>query len=168
MANQELDRELHRVALTAIIHKDGKYLITQRSPHKKAFPGLWTVPGGGLHPDDYTAQPETYPKQWYMGVESSLRREVSEEVGLTIGKPKFLLDIVLIRPDGIQVVVLSYYAEYVSGEVKLDDESTASAWVSYEEAKSYDLIPGILGELEMVERLLAGEDAADVGYRVHK
>ena len=36
------DRELHRIALTAIIHKDGKYLILKRSPDKKAFPGKWT------------------------------------------------------------------------------------------------------------------------------
>src|SRR5689334_5487075 len=147
--NQDLDRELHRIALTAIIHKDGKFLITKRSPDKKAFPGKWTVPGGGLHPDDYTTQPQTYEQQWYLGVENALRREVREESGLEIGKPRFLLDIILIRPDGIQVVVLSYVAEYVAGDVKLDEDSVEFAWVSYEEAKNYDLIEGILGELEM-------------------
>ncbi len=30
--------ELHRVVSTAIIYKDGKYLIVQRSPNKKTFP----------------------------------------------------------------------------------------------------------------------------------
>ena len=47
------NRELHRITSTAIIHKDGKYLIAQRSLDKKAFPGKWTVPGGGLEVDDY-------------------------------------------------------------------------------------------------------------------
>jgi len=40
--------ELHRVVATAIIHKDGKFLIVQRNPNKRVFPGRWTVPGGGL------------------------------------------------------------------------------------------------------------------------
>ena len=47
------DRELHRIVSTAIIYKDGKYLILKRAGHKKAFPGKWTVPGGGLMVDDY-------------------------------------------------------------------------------------------------------------------
>ena len=32
----------------AIIVKDGKYLIAKRADYEKAFPGLWTVPGGKL------------------------------------------------------------------------------------------------------------------------
>ena len=48
------DKELHRIAITAIIYNDeGKYLITKRSLTKKASPGKWTVPGGGLNIDDY-------------------------------------------------------------------------------------------------------------------
>jgi 8-oxo-dGTP pyrophosphatase MutT (NUDIX family) len=164
MPTQDLARELHRIALTAIIHKDGKFLITKRSPDKKAFPGLWTVPGGGLHPDDYTSEPPTYPNQWYQALDHSLRREVREEVGLEIGHPKLLLDIALVRPDNVQELVLSYYAPYVSGEVKLDDESVDAAWVTYEQAKTYELIPGILGELEMVEQILAGADPVSVTY----
>jgi isopentenyldiphosphate isomerase len=45
--------ELHRIVSTAIIYKDGKYLIVKRSPDKKVFPGKWTVPGGGLETTDY-------------------------------------------------------------------------------------------------------------------
>ncbi|MEI6144242.1 MAG: hypothetical protein WCP91_01440 [Candidatus Berkelbacteria bacterium] len=46
------DRELHRIVATAIIHKNGKYLITKRSMDKKVYPGKWTVLGGGLAIDD--------------------------------------------------------------------------------------------------------------------
>ncbi|MDI6883150.1 MAG: NUDIX domain-containing protein [Patescibacteria group bacterium] len=42
------NRELHRIAATAIIHKNGKYLIVKRNPKRKVFPGRWCVPGGGL------------------------------------------------------------------------------------------------------------------------
>jgi len=48
---------LHEVAITAIIVKEGKYLITKRTPSKKRFPGKWTVPGGKLETKDYLALP---------------------------------------------------------------------------------------------------------------
>ena len=47
------NRELHRIVLTAIIQKHGKFLICRRDMNKKAFPRMWTVPGGGLEVDDY-------------------------------------------------------------------------------------------------------------------
>ncbi len=38
----------HYIVVTGVIIKDGKYLITKRSPNEKAFPNQWTVPGGKL------------------------------------------------------------------------------------------------------------------------
>ena len=150
------DKELHRIATTAIIYnKAGKFLITKRSLEKKAFPGKWTVPGGGLEVDDYiNTQPTHKNDQWYYAIETALRREVKEEVNLEIGKPQYLLDLVFIRPDGIPVLVLSYYCPLISGEVKLDKDSIDYKWVSAEEAKSHDLIDGILEEIKMVEEIL--------------
>jgi len=152
------NKELHRITSTAIIYKekDGvfKYLITQRSLEKKAFPGKWTVPGGGLETDDYTNTPADVNGQWYNAIESSLRREVKEEVNLVVGKMKFLLDITFIIPDGTPAIILSYYGPYESGEVKLDDDADKFAWVTAEEAKDYDLIDGILGEIEEVDKIL--------------
>jgi len=60
-----MDKELHRIASTCIIHKNGKYLLLQRSFEKKAFPGKWTVPGGGLTTDDYMNTPKTTSEHWY-------------------------------------------------------------------------------------------------------
>lgn len=146
--------ELHRVVATAIIYKDGKYLIVQRNPNKKVFPGRWTVPGGGLEVTDYINTPKTTPDAWYYAVENSLIREIKEEVGLDVEKPNFLLDLVFIRPDNIPVVTLSYYCDWKSGEVKLNDENVDYKWVTLEEAKNYDLIEGILEEIEMVNQIL--------------
>ena len=154
-------KELHRITSTAIIYKkeDGnfKYLITQRGLDKKAFPGRWTVPGGGLETDDYIGTPKNSAGLWYNAIENSLRREVMEEVNLVVGRMNFLLDITFIRPDGIPAIILSYYGAYKSGEVKLDNDNIDFVWVSYEEAKNYDLIDGILGEIKMVEEILRQE-----------
>ncbi len=63
------DKELHRISLTAIIYKKTEkgfeYLITKRSPTKKAFPNKWVVPGGGLETDDYINVPADVNGQWY-------------------------------------------------------------------------------------------------------
>jgi len=71
---------LHEVVITAIIVKDGKYLITRRSLEKKRFPGKWTVPGGRLETADYTSLPRQTEHYWYNVLETTLKREVKEEV----------------------------------------------------------------------------------------
>ncbi len=147
------DRESHRIALTAIIHKDGKYLLLKRSPDKRAFPNKWTVPGGGLEVDDYINTPKTTNDHWYYAIENALRREVREECGLEIEKPKYLLDIAFIRPDGVPVVILSYYADYKSGDVVVSGGSVDYAWVDVDELGNYDLIEGIADEIRMVDKI---------------
>ncbi len=150
------DKELHRIAITCIIYnKEGKFLVTKRSPSKKVHPNKWTVPGGGLNVDDYMHGPQTEGMgAWYGAVEAALRREVKEEVNVEIGKATYLLDLTFIRPDAIPVLVLSYYSPYVSGEVKLDEDAVEYRWVGLKEAKELDLIAGIYEELEMIEKLL--------------
>jgi 8-oxo-dGTP pyrophosphatase MutT (NUDIX family) len=161
MADVVSDKERHRVVMTAIIYRkesEGyKYLIAKRAPTKKVFPNLWTVPGGGLDPSDYENKPKTTEDAWYFVLEDALRREVKEEVGLEIGKPKYLLDLVFIRPDNIPVLTLSYYAPYVSGEVELEEgDLTEHKWITVVEVKDYEFISGIDAEIKMADEILNG------------
>ena len=158
------NKELHRITATAIIARNGKYLIIQRSPKKIVFPNKWTVPGGGLETDDYTKTPKTTKECWYFAVENSLRREIKEETGLKVGRLKYLLDIAFIRPDKIPVVILSYYVPYKSGRVKLNEENIDYKWASLKELKNYDLIGGIYEEIEMVDKILKTGRADKVRY----
>ena len=48
--------------------------------------------------------------------------------------------------------------------MKLDDDAVDYAWVTYEEAREYDLIDGILAEIEMVDKILKGEDPRTVSF----
>ncbi len=151
------DKELHRICTTTIIYKpDFTYLITKRSPNKKVHPNKWTVPGGGLSTDDYiNTTPSTIgAPQWYGALEKSLYREIQEEVNVEIVKPEFLVDLTFIRPDGIPVIVFSYFAKYLSGEVTLDADAVDFKWVTLEEAKNYDLIDGIWDEIRQVDEIL--------------
>ncbi|HEY4478677.1 MAG TPA: hypothetical protein VI775_02440, partial [Candidatus Paceibacterota bacterium] len=56
--------------------------------------------------------------------------------------------------DGIPVLVLSYYAPYVSGTIKLDEDATEYKWSTSKEIRKLDMIPGVDEEIEMVDKIL--------------
>lgn len=162
------DSHLHYVAVTAIIHRNKKILITKRSSKEKAFPDMWTVPGGRISVDDYRDLPKPVSSAWYGAIENTLKREIKEEVNLIIKNIRYLIDMTFIRPDGIPVVVLSYYANYKSGKVKLDKDNVDFAWVSVKEAKNYNLISGIYEEIVMADKLISGIDPDKVKFKPSK
>ena len=64
------DRKLVEVAVGILIRPDGDFLLTSRPPGK-VYEGYWEFPGGKME------RGET--------VEQALRRELQEEIGITIG-----------------------------------------------------------------------------------
>jgi 8-oxo-dGTP diphosphatase len=148
---------LHEVAITAIIVKDGKYLITRRTMTKKRWPGQWTVPGGRLEVSDYTKWPKDTHGYWYNVLEKTLRREVREEVGVEIENIEYVTSLATVHDDKAASLVISCTADWKSGEVALQlEECDEYAWVSLEEAKNYQLIDGIQDELSMAEHRRKG------------
>lgn len=149
---------LHEVAITAIISKDGKFLITRRSKNKKRFPGMWTVPGGKLETKDYLELPKDTEDYWYNVLERTLAREVKEEVGLEIDNVQYLTSLATVHSDGAPSLVISCIADYSSGEVTLQqEESDDFAWVNLKEAKKYELLDGIYDELVMANKKIKGK-----------
>jgi 8-oxo-dGTP diphosphatase len=143
---------LHEVVITAIVVKEGKYLIVRRSPNKKRFPGMWTVPGGHLETGDYLKLPKDTQFYWYNVLERTLRREVKEETGVEIDHIEYVTSLATVHDDGNPSLVISCVADYAGGEVKLQKgETDKFAWVTLEEAKKYDLLDGIDDELAMAE-----------------
>jgi 8-oxo-dGTP diphosphatase len=63
-------REAVDVAVGVLIHPDGRFLLTSR-PEGKVYAGHWEFPGGKVEPGE--------------SVEQALRRELHEELGITIG-----------------------------------------------------------------------------------
>ncbi|MBU2635006.1 NUDIX domain-containing protein [Patescibacteria group bacterium] len=147
----DMDNKLHYVAVTGIVVRNGKYLITKRSDKEKAFPGLWTVPGGRLEQADYINNPKDTVDAWYNVLEKVLEREIKEETGISIKNSRYLLSLAFVRSDNIPVTVNSFYCDYDSGDMKLSDELVDYKWVSVEELNKYPLISGIREEIEMVD-----------------
>ena len=63
------DRSLVQVAVGVLVRADGAFLLTSR-PEGKAYAGYWEFPGGKLEAGET--------------VEEALRRELQEEIGITI------------------------------------------------------------------------------------
>ena len=148
---------LHEVVITAIVVKNKKYLITKRSKNKKRFPSMWTVPGGRLETSDYISLPKEIEHYWYNVLEKTLKREVKEETGIDIENIEYVTSLACVHEDGAPSLVISALADYVGGDVKLqEDEAEEYAWVTLKEAKKYDLIEGIYDELVMAENQKKG------------
>ena len=64
------DRPVIDVAVGLLMAPDGRFLLTSR-PVGKVYAGYWEFPGGKLEADE--------------SVEQALRRELQEEIGVTIG-----------------------------------------------------------------------------------
>jgi len=65
------EREAVDVAVGVLIDAAGRFLLTSR-PEGKVYAGYWEFPGGKLEPGETVAQ--------------ALRRELHEELGITIGE----------------------------------------------------------------------------------
>ena len=146
--------QAHYVVVTGILVRDGKYLIAKRASWEKVFPEKWTVPGGKMNVVDYVLKKKDTSQHWYNVVESVLKREVKEEVGLAIENIGYVTSMVYIRPDEIPCLIISLSADAPTGEVQLCSALTEYVWVTLEEVKGYDLIEGIYDELVMLDTFL--------------
>ncbi len=144
----------HYLSITVIIIKDNKYLISKRADWEKNFPSKWTVPGGKLEKSDYINSAKDTHDTWYNIFEKVAKREVKEEVDLDIKNIGYLTSMAFVRGDGIPTIIVSLYANYDGGEVKLQESMTEYAWISVDEIDKYDLIEGLDEEIKMLDRFL--------------
>ncbi|MFH1451649.1 MAG: NUDIX domain-containing protein [archaeon] len=146
--------KVHYVAVTGIIrNSEGKYLICKRSENEMAFPNKWCVPGGKIEVKEFVDTPKDTNDHWFDIFEKTLRREILEEIGITIKNLGYVSNLAFIRPNGFSTIIVSLHADHDAGEVCLaQDELTEHSWVTLDEAKNYDLIENIFEQIEKVDR----------------
>jgi ADP-ribose pyrophosphatase YjhB (NUDIX family) len=115
-----------RVGCSAIIFDERreKVLLTQRADN-----GHWCLPGGHMEPGESAAE--------------ACEREVLEETGLTVRATRLTgvysnPDQLVVYPDGnkIFMVVLSFEAEILAGELSLSEETTGQGYFTVQEMES--------------------------------
>lgn len=89
-----------------VVNEEGKILISQRSFDEDHEPGKWTIPGGKIENSDSE-------KELFGVIEDTLKREVEEEVGVTItNKVKLIQNNIFERSTGQMVLSLVFLTEY--------------------------------------------------------
>ena len=127
--NKHGSAKLFGLAVGAVIEDStGRLLLMKRSVRCNHFAGQWETPGGKVkdgEPFDF-----------------ALLREVEEETGLRIELTGVLGAAEFGLPH-IHVVILYMRARIVTGEIKISNEHSEFAWVSWGELNDYDLTPGL-------------------------
>ena len=93
--------DINTVAKVVLIDEQDRVLFLKRSDYMEKFAGEWDLPGGHLKQNE--------------NLIDGLRREVQEESGLSVRKPK-LVD--------VQGNLHFFYAKYDSEPVKISHEHT--------------------------------------------
>lgn len=128
-----------RTIVNALFVRDGMVLLVRRSPHRAAYPGLWSFPGGHVEQHETLAE--------------ALVREVQEEVGVTPTTFSFLG--IIADPNTAANDPATYHlyivTEWEGGEPALvGDEHTELRWFSPDAA--FSLVGLALDEYQSVFR----------------
>ena len=125
----------HLILVTAVVKKDNKVLISQRSWEETQEPGKWTIPGGKV---------ERTNKEIWNVIEKTLSREVLEETGVKIKRNVILLqNNTFIRSTGQHVVALIFLCYWMSGKARPLDETINVSWIKKSEIDDFKFAPNV-------------------------
>ena len=137
------------VNVEGAIRKDNRWIIIERSMKEEHAGGGLSLVGGKV-------EDENTPNI----LEKTLKREIAEEIGITIkDEMKYLHSITFTTDQGIIVVDVIFLCEYESGtlEVKDYDEVESIHLKSTEEVIEHPNMPDyVKGYVQMAEKALKG------------
>ena len=112
-----------RNVVNALFLRQGSILLARRSPHRKAYPGLWSFPGGHVEAGET--------------LEQALTREASEEVNVAPVTYRAVARIADPNTTSEPITYHMYAVREWRGEPSIiNDEHTELRWFTFEEAKA--------------------------------
>lgn len=131
----------HLVLVNALVEKDGKILISQRSFEETHQPGSWTIPGGKVE--------RTGGEIWNI-IEKTLKTEVMEETGVEVADDVCLLtNNTFIRSTGQHVIALIFLCHWKSGIAKPLEDTIDVKWINENELKDMEFAPNVKKYIEI-------------------
>ncbi|SRX76253.1 (deoxy)nucleoside triphosphate pyrophosphohydrolase [Aequorivita antarctica] len=121
----------------AVIYREGKILIAQRS-EKMKLPLKWEFPGGKLKKGE--------------NEEQAITREIKEELNIEI-LPFQRISSHTHDYGSLKINLIAYLCEYISGEIKLL-EHLDFEFVYFEDLKGYDFAEADIPVIEKLKTLL--------------
>jgi len=112
-----------RNVVNALFLRQGSILLARRSPHRKAYPGLWSFPGGHVEAGET--------------LEQALTREASEEVNVAPVTYRAVARIADPNTTSEPITYHLYAVREWRGQLGINnDEHTELRWFTFEEAKA--------------------------------
>lgn len=136
------------VNVEAVIYKDGKFLMAVRSDKEIHASGDISLVGGKV---DYRGQEQNI-------LETTLQREVEEEVGITVeNRMKYVKSSTFESTDKRRFVDIVFLCLYKSGEAKVVSEEVAEIkWMTHEEIMSDNRVkPWTRDSIQKAQMLLS-------------
>ena len=134
MADLATDKT-HLVLVNAVVEKEGKILVSQRSLEETHDPGKWTIPGGKVE--------RTEGNVWNV-IEKTLFGEVREESGIEIEENvQLIANNTFIRSTGQHVIALIFLCHWKSGEAKALEDTNDVKWITKDEIGNFDFSPNV-------------------------
>jgi len=124
------EKKKYFVLINAVVVKDGKILISQRSWEEKHGPGKWCIPGGKLE----------YSGVVYEALQKTAQREVFEETGVEVGDEMHLIANNTFQhdEDKVRVVAIVFLCHYKAGDPKPMEDTIAVCWIGRDEIDNFE------------------------------
>ena len=118
------------VAVGVAVCRHDQVLVVQRG--REPSLGMWTIPGGVVDLGER--------------MRDAAAREVREECGIEVevGQVLGILDNIVRDEDGairFHYAIVDFCAEYVSGELRLNDELLGGAWITPDRFDEHNVAP---------------------------
>ncbi|MEE6210170.1 NUDIX hydrolase [Salarchaeum sp. III] len=126
-----MDAPHYVVNAEAAVHRDGEYLVVERAAAEEHAAGALALVGGTVEVSEGRDV-----------LEATVRREVEEEVGVTVGLVAYVTNSAFETPDD-RVVNTVFLAEYASGTARPrdPDEVAAVHWLTPDEVRDHPDAP---------------------------
>ncbi len=125
----------HHVIVNAVVEKEGKILVSQRSFEEAHEPGKWTIPGGKVD--------RTEGNVWNI-LEQTCSREVMEETGVEItDQIELLANNTFIHSSGKHAIALVFLCHWKAGKATALEDTIAIKWITEEELDSLEFAPNV-------------------------
>jgi ADP-ribose pyrophosphatase len=137
LSDSTLYPERPRVAVGAVVFKEGAVLLVQRG--QAPAEGSWAIPGGSVRVGET--------------LQHAAEREILEETGVVIraAAPVYTFDVIERDAEGrvrFHYVIVDLAAEYLAGMPRPASDAVDARWVSVDELRRRKVSPETIGLLK--------------------
>lgn len=135
------------VNVEGAIYKSGKWLLIRRSEKEEYAGGSLSLVGGKVEKEGISTDI----------LEKTLKREISEEVGIEVSNLRYVNSSSFVTDSGINVVDIVFLCDHESGEpfAKSPDEVDEVIWMTTQQVLNNSNLPIYLKEnIKLAEKLI--------------